>query len=1226
MDHAAEESSVPAGLSELLLDASVDGLMAFDRECRYTAWNRQMERISGLRREQVLGRVAFEVFPFLRETGEDGYMLGALEGRTSISVARPYDIPESGRRGLFDGHYSPLYDQAGRVMGGVGVIREVTERQRAEEALRAGEERYRAFIANSSEGIWRFELDEPVPVSLPADEQIERLYQFGYLAECNDAMARMYGYEQADEIVGARLGDLLVRTDPANVEYLRAFIGSGYRLTEVESVERDRDGNPRYFSNSLVGFVADGLLRRAWGTQRDVTQRRLAEMSLRESEDRLFRAQQAARLGTWDWDIVSNRVTWSEGIYSMLGLVPGSFDPSFDRWLEFVLLEDADSTRQAVSEALARGGEFTVEFRVRRADAEVRWLAAVGRVEFGPAGTAARMLGVNIDITERRQTEEEARRLAAIIEATTDFVAVARPDGQVIYINQAGRRLVGIPEDADDAEINRAALSPAWAYERTQQEWLPAALRDGSASGEGALLTRTGEEIPVSFVLLAHRDAAGRPEYVSTIARDITERVALEEKRRASEERFTKAFHASPNPIAITAISDGRYVDVNESFLVMSGYSREEVVGRTVLDLGFWHSAEERERGTEAIRSGRPPRDTEYRFPTRTGGVRDLLASTEIVRINDEDCALTVMSDITERKRREEGQRFLAEAGSVISSSLDYETTLAAVARMAVPVLADWCAVDLTNDAGGLERLAVAHVDPDKIEWARRVHERYPPDPKAPHGVYEVLRTGRAELFPQVTDEMLSAGARDEEHLRLLRELRLSSIMIVPLAARGRTLGAITFVAAESGRRFGPEDLTTAGALSQQAAYAIDNARLYAHSLGANRLKDEFLATLSHELRTPLTAILGWSRMLAGGALDAETTRRAVEVIIRNAESQRQIVEDVLDASRIITGKLRIEPEEVDLLDAVREALDTVRPAAEAKEIELICNFDPQLGRIVGDPQRLRQVVWNLLANAVKFTERGGRVKIEAGRSLSSVRLTVSDTGQGIAPDFLPFVFERFRQQDGSTTRLHGGLGLGLSIVRHLVEAHGGSVHAYSAGAGQGASFTVELPLPAAAPQYTPGADEAGAGSGAGVVGAGEPSPVGDAPPVLLGVRVLLVEDDRDTLELLQVLLRRHGAEVTPATSADEALDALGRARPDIIVSDIGMPQVDGFELMRRVRALGPEAGGQTLAVALTAYATDADRVQAMRSGFQAHVSKPVAPETLVTTIASLAAGAGADA
>jgi CheY-like chemotaxis protein len=365
--------------------------------------------------------------------------------------------------------------------------------------------------------------------------------------------------------------------------------------------------------------------------------------------------------------------------------------------------------------------------------------------------------------------------------------------------------------------------------------------------------------------------------------------------------------------------------------------------------------------------------------------------------------------------------------------------------------------------------------------------------------------------------------------------------------------------------------------------------------------------------------------MLETADIDRKTARHAIDVIKRNALQQQQIVEDILDVSRVITGKLQLASERVELTPVVRAALDTIVPAAEAKGLRLRSTLDPEAA-VTGDEARLQQVVWNLLANAVKFTPAGGEVRASVARLLTHVRIEVSDTGQGILPEFLPYAFDRFRQEDMGTTRQHGGLGLGLSIVRHLVEAHGGRVRAYSAGEGLGATFTVDLPLPVEA--------EPPAVSRAEVQGAQarETAKPGDsqAPPAavdereeslppLVGVRVLAVDDDADTLEMLSLFLRRAGAEVTGAASAAAALETLEHFRPDVLVADIGMPEADGYELIRRVRALGAKRGGLTPAVALTAYAGDADRARALRSGFQAHLPKPVEPDALVKAVTDLA-------
>ncbi|HZG54779.1 MAG TPA: ATP-binding protein [Pyrinomonadaceae bacterium] len=383
----------------------------------------------------------------------------------------------------------------------------------------------------------------------------------------------------------------------------------------------------------------------------------------------------------------------------------------------------------------------------------------------------------------------------------------------------------------------------------------------------------------------------------------------------------------------------------------------------------------------------------------------------------------------------------------------------------------------------------------------------------------------------------------------------------------------------------------------------------------ANRLKDDFLATLSHELRTPLTAIIGWAEMLGNRKLDPATTLQAIQVIQRNARIQEQMVEDLLDVSRIITGKLRLTVQPVDLGAVAIASVDGLRPAAEAKEIRLQLQLDAPAGQVSGDPDRLQQVAWNLISNAIKFTPRGGRVSVSLAHVASQVEVTVSDTGKGIAPEFLPHVFDRFRQADATTTRAYGGLGLGLAIVRQLVELHGGTVRVDSAGEGQGSTFTVSLPLMAMH----------GAIGDTGSAQLPELKlPELDCPPELTDLRVLVVDDEADTCELLQAILESCGAQVKTANSAAAALEAVKQEVFDVLVSDIGMPEEDGYSLIAKVRALSKERGGKVPAVAaLTAYASEEDRIRALQSGFQIHVPKPIRPSELVAVVANLAGRAG---
>jgi PAS domain S-box-containing protein len=380
-----------------------------------------------------------------------------------------------------------------------------------------------------------------------------------------------------------------------------------------------------------------------------------------------------------------------------------------------------------------------------------------------------------------------------------------------------------------------------------------------------------------------------------------------------------------------------------------------------------------------------------------------------------------------------------------------------------------------------------------------------------------------------------------------------------------------------------------------------------------NRIKDEFLATVSHELRTPLNAIVGWIHLLRTAQLDPESTTQAIDTIARNAQLQSQLISDMLDVSRIVAGKLRLERRLVDLTEVIREAQETVKPAAEMKQIAIEARLDPAARWFKGDPDRLQQVVWNLLSNAIKFTPRGGRVEVRLDVVNGSIRLTVEDNGPGIESTFLPYVFDRFRQADASTTRPHGGLGLGLAIVRHLVELHGGVVSASNKTSESGAVFEVVLPGPHHGPAEAAASPDTSDTS--------ESTPPGGVDLPLKGTKVLVVDDDADARSLLRFILRRAGADVSVASSAAEGSRRLKEERPHVLVADIEMPGEDGYSLISKVRDLPPAEGGTTPAAALTAYASTRDRSRALETGFQAHVPKPVLPSELIAIVAALKSG-----
>lgn len=553
----------------------------------------------------------------------------------------------------------------------------------------------------------------------------------------------------------------------------------------------------------------------------------------------------------------------------------------------------------------------------------------------------------------------------------------------------------------------------------------------------------------------------------------------------------------------------------------------------------------------------------------------------------------------------------LAEISALLRSSFDHERALPRLVRLAVPVLGDLCAIDLLRADGTISRVACAHVDTTKEALVHELRAGHGFNPDSPTGVPATIRSGQPVLVSEATEADLMAAARNADQLRLLEQLGPKSWMVVPLSGRERVLGAMTLAITESADRYDATDLVFAEAVAGQIALATEYARLYGDAEAArnaaevaNRAKDEFLLTLSHELRNPLNAVSGWASMLETGNLSGEQARRALQIIRRNVAAQVRLVDDLLDMSSVVSGRIRLAIQAVDLRDLIDDALEAVRPAAEAKGIRLQPVLESPGTPVSGDPGRLQQVVWNLLNNAVKFTSKGGRVQVNLQRVRSHVEIIVSDTGQGIHADVLPYIFDRLRLGDGSTTRRHGGLGIGLSLVRHLVELHGGSVFAESPGEGHGATFVVKLPLMVAEVREQPIAKR---------------ESVGLTGPSLAGLRILVVDDDPAAVELITGVLVQAGGDVRGSRAADdEALHTLEQWRPDVLVSDIEMPGQDGYTLIRKVRALDPERGGKTPAIALTAFSRPEDRIRSFVAGFNIHVSKPVDPGELTTIIASL--------
>ena len=471
---------------------------------------------------------------------------------------------------------------------------------------------------------------------------------------------------------------------------------------------------------------------------------------------------------------------------------------------------------------------------------------------------------------------------------------------------------------------------------------------------------------------------------------------------------------------------------------------------------------------------------------------------------------------------------------------------------------------------------------------------------------------------------MTEAELRDHPDWEIVAQVDIPPIrggmLAAPLTGRDGTNLGIIYLSDRLDGDFTNDDEAILVQLAQMASIALENS-LFAEEREANRIKDEFLSTLSHELRTPLTAILGWTQLLRVEGGYSEDVSHALDVIERNARSQTKLIEDLLDVSRITTGKLRLSVRPISLTPVIEAAVDAVRPAADARQIQLGQSLSRDADQVVGDPDRLQQVVWNLLSNAVKFTPEGGRVEVALEPSEGGAQIRVTDSGAGIEPELLPYVFDRFRQADSSSTRRHGGLGIGLTIVRHIVELHGGSVRAESAGLGHGATFRVKLPVASVRAVEAEVPPRGATAVAAAAVGAPPDRPDHTGRTFDLGgLSVLVVDDEPDARELVGEILRRAGAAVETAGSAREALDLFRRGRPDVLVSDIAMPEEDGYVLIGRIRQLPADDGGTTPAVALTAYAREEDRAKALAAGFQCHLAKPVEPNDLLAGVCDLAA------
>jgi PAS domain S-box-containing protein len=835
------------------------------------------------------------------------------------------------------------------------------------------------------------------------------------------------------------------------------------------------------------------------------------------------------------------------------------------------------------------------------------------------------------DITERRLVDKALRRYRRIFEGAgvsiwdEDFTAVRaaldelRASGvrdfaayfaehpaeverciglvRVVDVNETTLRMFGATDKRALLESLDTVFMPE-TREIFAQELV--ALAEGRTAFEAESVLRTLHGNRVDVLVSITFPMTGEPaDSVLVTLTDITLQKLAEQARRDSEALFHEMADTAPAMLWISDTS-GAWAFLSRQWYELTRQNPEGALGLGWLDALH---PDDRDSAAEVVFEAtdqRRPFHFECRLLQPDGEPRWTIIAGQ-PRLGDDGDFLGFVGsaiDITERRKAEEAvidevhtRETLSRVGAALASELDPDTLIQAAIDAATALTsAQWGVFVFTaaNDGGDtIEHHAVSGL----------------PTHALPDGADASDMTARRPAIVRI-DDLLAAGDAETTNVDrrwLPKDRTIRSYLSVPVVSRtGDVHGGLCFGHSRAGV-FMPRHEQLASGIAAWAALALDNASLYKEAQDANRAKDEFIATLSHELRTPLNAMLGWAYMLRANVLPPETQRRALDTLERNVRTQAQLVDDLLDVSRIVAGKLYIKGDAVDLTSVVVSAAETVRPATVAKGLSLrvVVNADQQV-IVTGDADRLRQILWNLLTNAVKFTPKGGRIEIELRCTDTGASVVVSDTGQGIRPDFLRHVFERFRQADSTASRRHGGLGLGLAIVRHLTEAHGGSVSAESAGEGQGATFIVHLPVRELRARERVGQSR---------------EPRGTA---LAGLRVLVVDDEADTREVLRVLLEVQGAGVTVASSAGEALDLLRQQPTDVLLADIGMPEQDGYALIEAVRAL-PTPEAMIPAIAVTAYVSSRDRTQAFKAGYGWHLAKPVDPQQLVAVVSAAA-------
>lgn len=1168
-----------------ILESITDAFVAFDPQWRYTYVNEQAARLLHRTREALLGKNVWEVFP--NRVGTLGYR--ELHRAVAEQVAVVYEEfnPTLGIWLEVHAYPSPK---------GLAIyFQDISERKRVEDERKQAQQQLQQTLQTLETLI----ASSPLPIVVIEPECVVQLW--------NPAAEWLFGWSKA-EVLGKPI-PIVPDEKREECRLVREAVVKGQIFSGVETYRCKRDGSKVIVNISAAPLYDEqGNVNTIVLIFQDITQRQQAEEALRESEEQFRNMADNAPVMVWTTDPTGYCTYLSQSWYDFTGQTEETGLGL--GWVNATHPEDYEYAKQTFLEANERREAFRLEYRLQRKDGQYCWAIDAASPRFGTDGEFKGYIGSVIDISDRKQTElmlVEQKRLLEMIASgqplddclsslCTSVSKLSPGIRACILLTDAQRQTFPCSITPDfppsfskglkDAPINELAIGTCGTAvycgepvtcadiandDRWSQAWRELCVAHGVLACHSTPILGL-DNLPLGSLMLCF-DEARMPtdweyqlsSFGTHLASIVFERDRSSLALRESEAKLRGFVDANVVGILYGDVY-GNIHEANDELLRIVGYTREDLVSGRLRWMDITppeHLPLDEQAIAEAQASGAcTPYEKEY---IRQDGSRvPVLVGYSLVGEAREESVAFVL-DLSDRKQAEEALRQR-------EAELDLVTN-------AVPAL-------------------ISFVDSDQCyrfnnqgyeEWfghpTTEIYGRY---------IREVLgETAYAEIRPYVEQVLAGQQVTFESQLPYKDGgTRYVSATYVPrFNSQGTVEGFVALINDISDRKRAETEREQLLAREQAARAEAER---------ANRVKDEFLAIVSHELRSPLNPILGWSTLLQNRKLDPAKTAQALDTIGRNAKLQAELIEDLLDISRILRGKLSLNVGPIDLASTIQAAMETVRLAAETKSIQIHTMLEPTIGLVSGDSSRLQQVVWNLLSNAIKFTPEGGRVDIRLERLGSQTQITVSDTGKGIHPDFLPYVFDYFRQEDGATTRKFGGLGLGLAIVRHLVELHGGTVQVESPGEGQGATFIVTLPLMSISPQINQNSDSS------------------EAALDLTGIQVLVTDDDADTREFVAFLIEQYGANVVTAASASEALSALTRTKLDVLLSDIGMPGIDGYMLMRQVRALPPEQGGQIPAIALTAYAGEIDYQQAMLAGFQQHLAKPVEPTKLVKAIVNL--------